>query len=348
MEAKRVKRRNILFGAYALSHFLVDFSCAFLMLGSVFGTRQWYLCALIYNFCAFAMQMPLGILADKLNSNARFAAAGCAAVATSFLFAGVPIAASLLAGIGNGMFHVGGGVDVLNESTKKAAALGVFVSPGAFGIYFGSMLGKSGADPGVLVPIALLAAAAAIVPLGFLCCGSPRSLNAPISFDIKPPSIFAAIACLFLVVCLRSYVGIAAKFDWSGTGVWGVAAVCAVVLGKTAGGFLSDRLGAARACAVSLTLAGLAFLAAPTSAIAGIAALFLFNMTMPVTLWAVARLMPGAKGFSFGLLTFGLFLGFLPSYFNASAPLGGVALLALCLVSLAMLSAGIRGVGKAS
>ena len=46
----------------------------------------------------------------------------------------------------------------------------------------------------------------------------------------------------------------------------------------------------------------------------GVLAVFLFNMTMPVTLWAAAKVMPGAKGFAFGLLTFGLFLGYLPSY----------------------------------
>ena len=36
-------------------------------------------------------------------------------------------------------------------------------------------------------------------------------------------------------------------------------------------------------------------------------------MTMPITLWAAARLMPGGKGFAFGLLTFALFLGYIPT-----------------------------------
>ena len=35
-------------------------------------------------------------------------------------------------------------------------------------------------------------------------------------------------------------------------------------------------------------------------------------MTMPITLWAAARLLPGCKGLAFGTLTFALFLGFLP------------------------------------
>ena len=37
--------------------------------------------------------------------------------------------------------------------------------------------------------------------------------------------------------------------------------------------------------------------------VCGTLAVFLFNMTMPITLWAAARLLPGAKGFAFGLLT---------------------------------------------
>lgn len=47
--------------------------------------------------------------------------------------------------------------------------------------------------------------------------------------------------------------------------------------------------------------------------VCGTIAVFLFNMTMPITLWAAARLMPGGKGFAFGLLTFALFLGYLPT-----------------------------------
>jgi len=61
------------------------------------------------------------------------------------------------------------------------------------------------------------------------------------------------------------------------------------------------------------------------------------------TLWAMARLFPDAPGFSFGLLTFGLFLGFLPTCLGwpplfRSGP--GFALAAL--LSLALLLPGLR------
>ena len=40
--------------------------------------------------------------------------------------------------------------------------------------------------------------------------------------------------------------------------------------------------------------------------------MFLFNMTMPVTLGALGRMLPGVKGFAFGTLTLALFVGLVP------------------------------------
>lgn len=45
------------------------------------------------------------------------------------------ITSCLIAGIGNAMFHIGGGIDVLNISDKKATLSGIFVSTGALGIF---------------------------------------------------------------------------------------------------------------------------------------------------------------------------------------------------------------------
>ena len=70
-------------------------------------------------------------------------------------------------------------------------------------------------------------------------------------------------------------------------------------------------------------------------------------MTMPITLWAVARVMPGAKGFTFGLLTFALFLGFLPSWMGWPSLLTGpLAYAAVALVSMGLLWLGLKGVGR--
>ena len=98
-----------------------------------------------------------------------------------------------------------------------------------------------------------------------------------------------------------------------------------------------DRWGAKRASGWSLGLAAALYLLSAMP-LPGILAVFLFNMTMPVTLWAAARVTPGAKGFSFGLLTFALFLGYLPSFLGWPNLLTGpVSYAAVALVSLALL-----------
>ena len=73
----------------------------------------------------------------------------------------------------------------------------------------------------------------------------------------------------------------------------------------------------------------------------GLLALLLFNMSMPVTLYLLARYLPGLPGFSFGLLTFALFLGFLPTYAGLALPVSGSVIGALGSV----ISAGVLVLG---
>ena len=296
---------------YAFTHFLVDFSCAYFIYSRFLNPSQWVLCLVLYNFCAFAMQAPLGLLCDRLNKNAVMAAVGCFIVALSAVFSRVSAAACVLAGIGNAFFHLGGGIDILNESTEKSGKLGVFVSPGAFGIYFGTMLGKTGTLP-LMLPMGFLFAAAILI----LLSSSRRNLfrksaNAPLSFEgFKEKNLVIAAICFFFVVILRSLAGNLMAFPWK-KGTWGFLFTCGVVLGKTFGGFLADRFGTVRSGTVTLGLSAILFCFADHP-VPGILAVFLFNMTMPLTLWAIARCFPNLKGATFGLLTLALFLGLVP------------------------------------
>lgn len=321
-----------LLALYSLTHFWVDLSCAFLVFRTLAGTPDFTLCLLLYNFCAFALQMPLGLLADRFDRNGAVAGAGCLLAALAAA-SPLPLLTAVTAGTGNALFHLGGGIDVLNGSTRRAAALGVFVSPGALGLYIGTLWGKGRALPLWIAPLVLILLAAAILWLCRRQFGSLRSGNAPLDLSGRA----APLLPLFLVVVLRSYMGMNQSFPWKGTGQWALVLTLALVLGKTAGGFFMDRLRPRPAAALSLGLAaGLYLLSA--SPLPGVLAVFLFNMTMPVTLWAVARVMPGAKGFTFGLLTFGLFLGCLPSLLGWPSLLGSPwACSAAALASLALL-----------
>ncbi len=309
---------------YAAAHFAVDLGCAYAVFAACQAAQLGFL---VYNFCAFALQMPLGLLADWLGRGWRLAMLGTLLVALVCCLPSFGLGFAAVLGLGNGLFHIGGGLDVLSLSGKRAAPLGVFVSPGALGLYCGTLMGRMGAGAWPVAALLLLLCAAMAV-----LCRRPRS-TAPAP-ALPGVWILPMAAALFLVVILRSYGGMAAAFPWK-TGLWSLWAVLAVVLGKTLGGFAADRLGAGRTAAASLLLAAALF-ALSRNAFAGTAALFLFNMTMPITLWALAQAMPGCKGFSFGLLTFALFLGFLPTYLGAGS-IGGRGMAAVALLSAALL-----------
>lgn len=316
-----------LLALYSLAHFWVDLSCALLVFRTMADEADFMLCLLLYNFCAFALQMPFGLLADRLDRNGVVAAAGCALVALAYLLP-LPVPAAVTAGVGNALFHLGGGVDTLNRSREGAWALGIFVSPGALGLFIGTLWGR-GASP------ALWLGPAGLLVLGGLILALRRGPSGNEAVDVSAPGGYAPLPPLFLVVVLRSYMGMNQAFDWKAE--WALVLTLALVLGKTAGGFAMDRLGARSASAISLGLASALYLASALP-LPGVLAVFLFNMTMPVTLWAAARVMPGAKGFTFGLLTFALFLGYLPSMMGWPSLLTGpvryglVALLSLALL----------------
>ena len=103
-----------------------------------------------------------------------------------------------------------------------------------------------------------------------------------------------------------------------------------------------DRLGAIRASVASLSLCAVLFLFSDV-AVCGLLAVFLFNMTMPLTLFAMARLFPGARGFAFGTLTFALFLGYLPAALSLPVPFAGEGwwYAAEAILSLILLVAGL-------
>lgn len=313
---------------YALAHFAVDFGCAWAMFSTCRSSPAAFL---VYNFFAFAMQMPLGLLADELGRNRLFALLGVGLVALINCLPSFGIPGALVLGLGNGLFHIGGGLDVMHRAQHQAAPLGVFVSPGAFGIYFGTLLS---AEAKTALPVFAALGLSALAVTAF--CHREQAAPAPLALPNRSAVLPGLL--LFLVVILRSYGGMAASFSWK-TGLWSLAAVTAVVLGKTLGGFLSDWIGLRRAAAWSLGLCCLLFCLGEQP-LCGTLALLLFNMTMPMTLFSLSQVMPGCKGFSFGLLTFALFLGYLPSFFGAD-PISCLGMALVAAISAALLLLGI-------
>lgn len=281
---------------YACGHFLVDFACAWRMLQTM-PAPEWFL---VYNFCAFALQMPVGLLADLMGRCRAFALWGGAMVLSACLPIPVPLRVVLL-GLGNACYHVGGGRDAL-LADRKFTGLGIFVAPGAMGIFLGGMLAGNRIALGVCLTLLCLC-------MGLLTCTGKDFSSA-----VRGRVHYGMLGWMFFVVLVRSFIGMCMETPWKTGAFVAVSALCCA-LGKALGGIGADRVGWKRAGIASLLLsAGLYCL--PGIGIAGCAAALLFQMTMPITLRQAAKDLPGMEGFAFGILTFALFLGYLPAYYG--------------------------------
>ncbi len=323
---------------YSALHFLVDFVCAWAMMSWVQKGSAGYLGFLIYNFCAFALQMPLGTLLDLAEKSGKkklsliWSGAGLVVTLTGALMNPAVL------GLGNALFHVGSGMVVIREDfaqNRGGQNLGIFVAPGAVGLYLGSQLAGK---PGPWLPLCAVAMAGLIYIL----------INCSKSLEYHPPqsggrNMLPLTLCCFAVVVLRSWVGLGIPFGWKAE--FGLASVFAVAAGKVLGGVISLRFGMGKTVRWSLLLAALCYLFSENT-VFGILALLLFNMSMPITLYMLATRMPGLPGFSFGLLSFGLFLGFLPVYMEAALPLPGPLFgAAASLISMVLLLAAEKEAG---
>lgn len=296
---------------WSVLHLLVDMVCAWAMYA--FFCDGNYGSLLVYNFCAFALQLPFGTLLDLQRDKYHSLPTACASLGVILTACGAFLHPSIL-GIGNALFHTGAGVDVIEGDFlrgRKGQDLGVFVAPGAIGLYFGMLLGKNTSHPLALV-------AGGIVMLLLAACQWTRVAAYPHREQSEPGNgrkLVIVAVCCFAVVIVRSYIGLAVSFPWKSVSVLGAAAVFSAAAGKCCGGFLAARFGLQRVAAITLLLATVCYLLGDHFA-CGLAAVLFFNMSMPLTLYLLADKLPGMPGFAFGLLTFGLFLGFLPVYWH--------------------------------
>ena len=305
---------------YSLIHFIVDFSCAYLVANLITpistSTYTLLVAVLLYNMFAFALQLPIGIIADKLNKNALVSSFGCLLIILGFAFFKFNILSCIIAGLGNSCFHIGGGIDTLNISNKKAKLLGIYVAPGAIGLFLGGKLGLYGFNQTWLVIIVLLLSAIALLHLYSNIKNKYKINNLIPKLDNITNRHIIILSTLVFAVCIRGYLGLVLNYTWKADIKIATVFVLCVVLGKVLGGFISDKFGVIKTAVTSLFVSAVLFAFSFNSAIIGILAILLFNMTMPITLIALANTFNNNKGFAFGLTTFGLFIGAIPVLLN--------------------------------
>ena len=330
---------------YSLIHFIVDLSCAILVTNlvkeQINNTLTLFIAVFLYNFFAFAVQFPIGIIADKVNKNALFSAIGCILVAIGYGLSSFGVIACIVAGIGNAMFHVGGGIDVLNISEKKASLSGVFVSTGAMGIFLGSKSLEWNFNKFYIIVLILIFSA--ILLFWLYNQIKDKVKNEEIIIPNLNKNEHIAILCFIVTVCIRGYVGLILSFDWKSNFILAFVAILAVVFGKMLGGVIGDKIGFKKISVISLAIASIGFIFAFNNSIIGIIAILCFNMTMPITLTALSNILNKNKGLAFGLLTFALFIGYVPVAFGYTTEIfTPVGLFVITIVSLIILFIGIK------
>lgn len=320
------------------AHFFVDFTCTALLTSAAGDLPYWHVmvCAVLYNGLAFAFQLPLGALADKMKWKRGPAVLGCLLAASGALIPG-GIGMCLVIGLGNALFHVGGGIETLQRSRGRSGPVGRFVAPGAVGIFLGPRLSNltwlvRGALPVCLTVLAVL-----------LWCRdrkweSGQLAAAPLGFG----KLAAFCGCMFLTVLLRSYMGTVINLPFLSAPVIALLYTLCIFGGKYFGGVLADRFGVLRSAAVTQVLGTVLLTLSPAAPVLVLPGIFLFNTTMAVTAAGLYRCLPRFPGTMFGLTTFALYLGVLPRLLGLRGlPCNGWSLGVLSLLSAALLVGGL-------
>lgn len=290
------------------AHFLVDLTCHALLTYAMYHYADIPLlwAVVLYNGLAFAFQLPIGALADVLGSTRGFSALGCALVAIACLLPS-SLAVCLVAGIGNSLFHVGGGRESLLLSDGRFAQIGLFVAPGALGVLFGPRIISilwlyRLALPGLLL---LLAAVFHLTSAKSVRFTNDRSAS------LSRRKKLVILLCMFLTVFLRAYMGTIIHYEVAGFPFALIMTLC-VFLGKLSGGLLADRLGAFRFTLIAQVLGLALYLGSLSCPYLALPASLLFNTTMAITAFSLFRLCPQLAGSMFGVTTVALYLGSLP------------------------------------
>lgn len=262
---------------------------------------------LAYNSLAFALELPLGLAADRFRSYRTFIMLSLVIQTAACVLAGrlalIPI---VLTGIANALFHTGAGSMILALYPKTAAHIGLFIAPGTLGVMLGGMLAPQIRS---VIPFALIL---------LFCIPVEKAIRIPVPdlpaarTDAGQPVFPAYAGMLLLVILFRSLSGSSLVFPWNKGPLFIALSAAAAFAGKSAGGIAADRWGYATTGIGSLLFSIPFILAGAAAPAAGITGMILFQMTTAVTAGFLYRLMPDRPGFSFGLSTLMLFFGSLP------------------------------------
>jgi FSR family fosmidomycin resistance protein-like MFS transporter len=282
---------------------------------------------LVYNLIAFGLQPFVGFYADVKNKYFMFVLLGLFLPVVGLLLIDFGIIAIVILTIGNALYHVGGGVISVNLYPNKATPAGVFVAPGAIGVFLGVYLaGKSMS----FIPIIITISSILILLIYIVFKHSIIENNHK---DIS--NNFTLIVGLILVVIgIRGFIGSILLFTWADTLTYQILLVSSIFLGKFFGGILGDKFGFKETGIFGLIVSMPLLLLGYSMPILGLIGALFFNFTMAITLFLIIDNLGRYKGFAFGLTTLTLVITFLPKSFGFSFNIGIVYYMVVMLLAI--------------
>jgi MFS transporter, FSR family, fosmidomycin resistance protein len=295
--------------AYGIMHALIDLSTAGLLFAAIrhhhFIPQQQYFLIFLYNFLAFAMQPIFGFLTDRMKAPKITTLSGIVMVTISFaFFHSSPVAAIVMASIGNALFHIGGGVINLFVTPGRAVSLGIFIAPGDLGLWAGIYLGNNG-----FFTMPLMALLLALSAFAVFFINSPETYGDLEKIRIESQRPRAGLALLWLSVVVRTLVNTTGGYTLGKSPLSFGVLSAAAFFGKGIGGFVSDKFGWTGASVTALLISCPLIAFTDGNLFTGASGMLLLNIVMPLSATAMAGVIPKHPGLSMGLYCLALFLG---------------------------------------
>lgn len=320
---------GIKLGFLSLMHFATDGLCAYLAFAKLYPDNPVWAVLLFfgYNILAFVTQSPVGLLIDKYNKPKLFLAISVLSMIFGYIFSDIWLLSVILIGMGNSVFHVAGGKYVSDKSGNDISHLGIFVSTGAIGLALGQRYFSFLPMPYIFFTL--------LISSLFIMILSEDSENRSYSEEYEAPDdSTCALLAILAVVMIRSFVGKVASPDFALSDHLYIILAIATALGKAMGGILSKIFGIKMTTYISMIVAAACLTLGTTSVPLFIIGVFLFNFTMPITLYYANILLKGHEGFAFGTLAAALTPGFFVAMAFSYTPIMRIITAALCILSM--------------
>ena len=318
-------RQYALVGIATLMHFLVDglCLCCTYLLTSPFNLPHLAAIFITYNLLAFLSQPLTGWMADRIRHKHWMLLGAVMLLAVAVLVTPLVMssggestmfAVAALLGIGNSLFHVWGGKQVVLQVGNDIRALGVFVSTGAFGLAVAIVFCSWMLLYIFLIALIVLATAYVMTDKSeshehIQSKELPTNSAHRSTLNPQRTSFVIAIAAF---VMFRSYLGKEFSLGAANTDAMILLVGFVTMLGKMAGGWISRWMGVVKALTIILIVVLVCMLTQRFSPVLpALAGLFMINCTMPITLYLANSVLPEREGLAFGILAAALMPGYL-------------------------------------